>query len=113
MLLVNTAMKGVILVLAAVLLGGGLAVAQLVPPPAKGDRSAVEHGAQPTGDSPSAAAGRLVRDPVERRILGLPVSTALVVAGALLALLVLAGVVLPRARRRDRARGGGTYGPPR
>jgi len=51
-----------------------------------------------------------VRDPAQRRILGLPVTTALVVAGVVIALLVVAGIVIPGARRRQRARGGGTYG---
>lgn len=67
----------------------------------------------PDGDSPSAAAGDLVRDPEVRRIVGLPVNTALVVGGILTALLVLAWIVIPAARRGHRARGGGTYeGPP-
>lgn len=67
----------------------------------------------PDGDSPSAAAGQLVRDPEVRRILGLPVNTALIIGGILTALLVLAWIVIPAARRENRARGGGTYeGPP-
>ena len=61
------------------------------------------------GDAPSAAAGDLLsREP--RRILGLPVTTALVIGGALIVLLVVAGIVIPGARRRDQARGGGTSG---
>jgi hypothetical protein len=113
-------MKVLGLVFAAVLLGQPLA-AQVVPPPAKSDREAVQHGAQPNpaevrpesrnGDAPSAAAGDLVAEP-ERRILGLPITAALVVAGLLLSLLVVAGVVIPEASRRRRARGGGTYGRP-
>jgi hypothetical protein len=113
-------MRIVVLALAAVLLAQPLA-AQVVPPPAKSDREAVQHGAQPNpaevrpgspdGDAPSAAAGRLITEP-ERRILGLPVTTALVVAGVLLVLLVAAGIVIPEANRRRRARGGGTYGRP-
>ena len=66
----------------------------------------------PAGDSPSASAGRLASDPVERRILGLPVTAALVIAAVILGLLVLSGLVLPSARRRRQARGGGTYGRP-
>jgi hypothetical protein len=82
---------------------------------------AVQHGAQPNpeevrpaspdGDAPSAAAGDL-RSRQERRILGLPVSAALLIGGALVVLLLAAGVVLPRARRRERAQGGGTFGRP-
>jgi hypothetical protein len=94
------------------------AAAQVVPPPAKSDREPVQHGSQPDpyvrpsnrdGDAPSAAAGDLVTKPAQR-IFGLPVSAALVIGGVLVALLVLAGVVIPRASRRERARGGGTYG---
>ncbi|HXH82761.1 MAG TPA: hypothetical protein VNN07_07520 [Candidatus Tectomicrobia bacterium] len=113
------------LLLATLLLDPALAGAQYTPAPGdRGTRGAgpdpVQHGAQPNpqevrpgsaeGDAPSAAAGRLVRDPDERRILGLPVTAALVVAGVVIALLVLAGIVIPNARRRQRARGGGTYG---
>ena len=85
-------------------------------------RDAVQHGAQPNpqevrrgspeGDSPSATAGELVRRKEARRVLGLPVNAVLVIAGALLALLVLAGVLIPRTRREARARGNGTYGGP-
>ena len=50
------------------------------------------------------------RDPVERRILGLPVTAVLVIAVVILGLFALAGLILPRARRRRQARGGGTYG---
>ena len=83
------------------------------------DSGVVQRGAQPNaaevrpgnrdGDSPSAAAGDLVQRP-GRRILGLPVDAALILAGALIVLAVIAGLVIPGARRRDRARGGGTYG---
>src|SRR5919197_2354771 len=100
-------MKAILLALVAVSLAVGPAAAQLVPPPAKSDRKPVEHGAQPNagevrpgnpeGDAPSAAAGDLVTRP-GRRILGLPVSTALVVAGVLVALLIVAGGVVPGAR---------------
>ncbi len=61
---------------------------------------------------PSASAGRLARDPVERRVLGLPVTAALVIAAVILGLLAIAGLVLPGARRRRQARGGGTYDRP-
>lgn len=83
----------------------------------------VQRGAQPNpaevrpgspdGDSPSAAAGELVRNPEVRRVLGLPVNTALIIGGILTALLVLAWIVIPATRRENRARGGGTYGGPR
>ncbi|HET7343245.1 MAG TPA: hypothetical protein VFL90_17390 [Methylomirabilota bacterium] len=105
----------------ALSLSAGPTLAQVLPPPEKGKGQAVEHGAQPNagevrpgnaaGDAPSAAAGDLVaRQP--RRVLGLPVTTAVVLAGVVVALLLVAGVVIPGARRRDRARGGGTYGRP-
>jgi hypothetical protein len=61
------------------------------------------------GDAPSAAAGELVPRP-GRRILGLPVNAALVIGGVLIVLAIIAGLLVPGARRRDRARGGGTYG---
>jgi hypothetical protein len=111
-------MRFLALALLAVLLAGP-AGAQVVPPPAKPDRDPVQHGAQPNpeevrpgsrdGDAPSAAAGELVTKPA-RRILGLPMTTALVLAGVLVALLILAGIVIPSTGRRHRARGGGTYG---
>jgi hypothetical protein len=93
--------------------------AQVVPPAAKSDRDAVQHGAQPNanevrpgnreGDAPSAASGDLVTKP-GRRVLGLPITAALLIAGLLVALVVVAGIVIPGASRRRRARGGGTYG---
>ncbi|HEY7519414.1 MAG TPA: hypothetical protein VIE36_14085 [Methylomirabilota bacterium] len=64
------------------------------------------------GDAPSAAAGEVVARP-ETRIFGLPVTAALLLGGVLLTLLIVAGVAIPAARRRDRPRGGGTYGRPR
>jgi hypothetical protein len=64
----------------------------------------------PGGDAPSASAG-VARNPVQRRILGLPVTAALVIAAVILGIVALAGLVVPRARRRARARGNGTYGP--
>ena len=83
------------------------------------DSGVVQRGAQPNpgevrpgnrdGDAPSAAAGELMPQPA-RRILGLPVDAALIIAGLLVVLALFAGVVIPGARRRDRARGGGTYG---
>jgi hypothetical protein len=88
--------------------------------PGAGGQDPVQHGAQPNpqevrpgspdGDSPSATAGEVVRREETRRVLGLPVNAVLVIAGALLALLGLAGVLLPRSRRAAEARGNGTYG---
>lgn len=111
-------MKRLLLALVALPLLVGPAAAQVVPPPAKSDKEAVQHGAQPNpgevrpgnrdGDAPSAAAGDLVARQ-GRRVLGLPITTALVLAGLVVALLVVAGVVIPGASRRRRARGGGTY----
>jgi len=116
----SVGMKAALLALVTLPLLFGPAVAQMAPPPAKGDREPVQHGAQPNpgevrpgtaaGDAPSAAAGDLVTRQ-ERRILGLPITTALVLAGLVVVLLVVAGVVIPSASRRNRARGGGTYGP--
>jgi hypothetical protein len=90
-----------------------------LPPPAKGKGEPVQHGAQPNpdevrsgsrdGDAPSAAAGDIVAKPA-RRVLGLPVTTAVIIAGVLVVLLIVAGIVIPSAGRRQRARGGGTYG---
>jgi hypothetical protein len=65
----------------------------------------------PDGDAPSASAGQLLRNP-PRRIFGLPVNTALIIGGVLLALLVLAWSVIPATRSSRRGRGGGTYGGP-
>jgi hypothetical protein len=86
-----------------------------------GPDGAVQHGAQPNagevrpgsrdGDSPSAAAGEL-RPREARRIFGLPVTAALIIAAAIIAIVALAGFLVPESRRR-RARGNGTYGPPR
>ena len=83
------------------------------------DSGVVQRGAQPNpaevrpgnrdGDAPSAAAGELVTRP-GRRILGLPVDAALLIAAVLIIVALIAGIVIPGARRRDRARGGGTYG---
>jgi hypothetical protein len=78
----------------------------------------VQHGAQPNagevrpgtrdGDYPSASAGEL-RTREAQRIFGLPVTTALVIAAAIIAIVAIAGFVVPESRRR-RARGNGTYG---
>jgi hypothetical protein len=117
-LLCSAGVKILALTLLTVLLTAP-AGAQMVPPPAKSDRDAVQHGAQPNssevrpgnreGDAPSAATGDLVTKP-GRRVLGIPVTAALLIAGLLLALVVVAGIVIPGASRRRRARGGGTYG---
>jgi hypothetical protein len=61
------------------------------------------------GDAPSASAGEMVRRPAQR-IFGLPVTAALLIGAVLIALVVVAGVIIPSARRRERAQGGGTYG---
>ena len=45
-------------------------------------------------------------------MLGLPITAVLVIGAALIAILALVGLVVPRARRRDRARGGASYGRP-
>ena len=86
------------------------------------DAGVVQRGAQPNpaevrpgnrdGDAPSASAGRAVDSSADRRILGLPVASALVIGAAILVLFILAGVLIPSTRRRDRARGTGTYGRP-
>jgi hypothetical protein len=61
------------------------------------------------GDAPSASAGEMVRRPAQR-IFGLPVTAALLIGAVLVALVVVAGVIIPSARRRERPQGGGTYG---
>ena len=129
-------MLHVMAVVLALLLSPALAPAQAVPDrPAAGmnrdtgapgsagpkDEGVVQHGAQPNagevrpgntdGDNPSASAGTL-REENARRIFGLPVTAALVIGAVLIGLLVIAGVVIPTARRRERARGNGTYGRP-
>ena len=50
------------------------------------------------GTAPSASAGTLLRGPVERRILGLPVTAAIVIGGVIVAL-ALAGFAIQRGRR--------------
>jgi len=83
------------------------------------DEGVVQRGSQPNagevrpgnrdGDSPSASAGE-IRTEQARRIFGLPVSAVLIIAAVLIALLAVAGAMVPEARRRARARGNGTYG---
>ena len=112
-------MKRVLIAMLMGLIGVTSASVAQVPPPAKSKGEAVEHGAQPnpneirpgspSGDAPSAAAGDLVAKP-GRRVLGLPVNSILIIAGVLVVLLIIAGIVIPNAGRRHRARGGGTYG---
>jgi hypothetical protein len=85
------------------------------------DGSAVQHGAQPNaaevrpgtrdGDAPSASAGTVVKRPIDRRIFGLPVSAVMVIGAAIIAIVLVAGLVVP-TRRRARGRGNGTYGQP-
>ncbi len=65
----------------------------------------------PDGDSPSASAGTLRQQEV-RRVFGLPVTAAVVIASVIVLMLLIAGLVIPGSRRRARARGNGTYGPP-
>lgn len=85
------------------------------------DGTAVQHGAQPNagevrpgsrdGDAPSASAGTVVKRPLDRRIFGLPVNAVMVIGATIIAIVVVAGLVVP-TRRRARARGNGTYGRP-
>jgi len=85
------------------------------------DRPAAQRGSEPNagevrppsrdGDHPSASAGELQRREA-RRIFGLPVTAALVIAAVIVAMVALAGMLFPPARRRARARGNGTYGRP-
>lgn len=63
------------------------------------------------GDAPSASAGTVVPRP-ETRIFGLPLTAAMLLGAVLITLLIVAGIAIPAARRRDRAQGGGTYGRP-
>src|SRR5688572_4541372 len=101
------ALLSIVILLAA----AEVAVGQYTPTqgPAKEDKSAVQHGAQPNpgevrppsrdGDSPSASAGDLMPRP-GRRILGLPANAALVIAGALIVIAAVGALAIPRARRR-------------
>jgi hypothetical protein len=63
------------------------------------------------GDAPSASAGTVVPRSGQR-VFGLPVTAALLIGAVLVILFVMAGIVIPAARRRERPRGGGTYGRP-
>jgi hypothetical protein len=82
------------------------------------DDGVVQRGGQPNagevrpgnrdGDNPSASAGEL-RPREAHRIFGLPVTAALVIAGVIVAIVAIAGFVVPQSRRRT-ARGNGTYG---
>jgi hypothetical protein len=115
-------MTPTLLAVALVAVLPAVAAAQYAPsaPPGGRDPQAIQHGAQPNpqevrpgspdGDAPSAAAGRLVRDPAGRRLLGLPVTLVLLLAGLLVALAVVGAFVVPGTRRRRQARGGGSYG---
>jgi len=125
-------MKVLVLVAAVVLLAPSLTLAQATgenrevgrPGDAGSRREPVvkQHGDQPNpgevrpgapaGDAPSASAGDLVRRQSDRRILDLPVTTALVVSGIVVALFVIGGLIIPATRRRARAGGNGTCGPP-
>ena len=67
----------------------------------------------PDGDQPSASAGDMRRQENARRIFGLPVMAAVLIGVVIVAMLALAGAMLPGARRREKARGNGTYGPER
>jgi hypothetical protein len=123
-------MLQVIAVILALLLVPAAASAQPVPDrPAAGvnretgspgsagpkDDGVVQRGGQPNagevrpgnrdGDSPSASAGTLREEQRARRIFGLPVTAALLIGGVIVAMLVIAGIVIPPARRRARARG--------
>jgi len=83
------------------------------------DDGVVQRGGQPNagevrpgnadGNSPSASAGTL-RTEQARRIFGLPVTSALLIGAVIVAILAVAGIAVPSARRRTRARGNGTYG---
>jgi hypothetical protein len=85
------------------------------------DDGVVQRGQQPNpaevrpgnrdGDAPSASAGNVVARP-EARVFGLPMTAALLLGAVLVILLVVAGVAIPAARRRERPQGGGTYGRP-
>jgi hypothetical protein len=83
------------------------------------DDGVVQRGGQPNagevrpgnadGNSPSASAGTL-RPEQARRIFGLPVTAALQIGVVIAAILAFAGIAVPSARRRARARANGTYG---
>jgi hypothetical protein len=85
------------------------------------DDGVVQRGQQPNaaevrpgnrdGDAPAASAGTVVPR-ADHRVFGLPITAAMLIGAVLIVLFVVAGVLIPSARRRDRARGGGTYGRP-
>jgi hypothetical protein len=86
------------------------------------DEGVVQRGGQPNpgevrpgnrdGDQPSASAGELLPRGAPQRIFGLPVTAVLIICAVIIALVAVAGIVIPPARRRARARGNGTYGRP-
>src|SRR5262249_9245453 len=75
------------------------------------DSGVVQRGAQPNpgevrrgspdGDTPSASAGTL-REEQTRRIFGLPVTTALIIGAAIVAIFALAGLAMSPTGRRSR-----------
>jgi hypothetical protein len=86
----------------------------------KGD-GVVQRGQQPNaaevrpgnrdGDAPSASAGAVVPR-ADHRLFGLPMTAVMLIGAFVVVLFVVAGVIIPSARRRERAQGGGTYGRP-
>ncbi|MBM3219002.1 MAG: hypothetical protein FJZ38_10030 [Candidatus Rokubacteria bacterium] len=85
------------------------------------DDGVVQRGSQPNpgevrpgsrdGDQPSASAGEL-QPRAARRIFGLPVTVALIVAAVIVAIVALAGFVIPERRRRARPDMGGRLSRP-
>jgi hypothetical protein len=82
------------------------------------DDGIAQRGAQPNpgevrppsrdGDQPSASAGELrVRE--GRRIFGVPITIALVIAAIVVVIIGMLGMLMPPTRRRKKARGNGTY----
>jgi hypothetical protein len=105
----------VLLALHVVLLAGGTPAAQERRGPQRLQDSAQPNPqevrpASPDGDSPSATAGKLVRQPESRRLLGLPVEAVMWIGGIVVVLVIIAAVIAGRPRRRAQAQGGGTYG---
>jgi hypothetical protein len=95
--------------LIAVLLG---MLAEVVAAQYARDPQPRETSEQAAGAEPSAMPGAVAGQERARTVLGLPVAVALALGAVMVVALVVAGLVIPRARRRDRARGNGTYGPP-